>query len=128
MAHRLENITLNGKRYINITYQARLLKEKIPDIDSDTVHTFQGQEKDVILMSVVVDNTKRNSGAYFVGNKPDFLNVAFTRAKKQLILAGNYGAGTDCFGNQREDNKTAGFVNKRYGVNSYAKNSGSISE
>lgn len=72
--------------------QARLLKEKMPDIDSGTVHTFQGQEKDVILMSVVVDNTKRNSGAYFVGDKPNFLNVAFTRAKKQLILVGNYEA------------------------------------
>lgn len=41
-------------------------------------------------MSMVVDNSKQNSGTYFVGNKPNCLNVAFTRAKKQLILVGNY--------------------------------------
>lgn len=72
--------------------QARLLRERIPDVASGTVHVFQGQEKEVILMSMVVDNTRYNSGAFFVGNKPNFLNVAFTRAKKQLILVGNYEA------------------------------------
>lgn len=72
--------------------QADLLKQRLPDIDSGTVHVFQGQEKEVILMSLVVDNSQKNSGTFFVGNKPNFLNVAFTRAKKQLILVGNYEA------------------------------------
>lgn len=72
--------------------QSQLLKEKLPEIDSGTVHIFQGQEKEVILMSMVIDNTQRNSGIFFIGNKPNFLNVAFTRAKKQLILVGNYEA------------------------------------
>lgn len=70
--------------------QARLIKERIPNVESGTVHVFQGQEKEVILMSMVVDNTQRNSGTFFIGNKPNFLNVAFTRAKTQLILVGNY--------------------------------------
>ena len=72
--------------------QERLLRKRIPDIELGTVHVFQGQEKDVIIMSMVVDNSKQNSGTYFVGNKPNCLNVAFTRAKKQLILVGNYEA------------------------------------
>lgn len=72
--------------------QVSLLNSRLSDVAIGTVHEFQGQEKEVILMSMVVDNTKRNSGAYFVGNKPNFLNVAFTRAKKQLILVGNYEA------------------------------------
>lgn len=72
--------------------QRSLLEKSIPGVDTGTVHIFQGQEKEVIVMSMVVDNTKKNSGTYFVGNKPNILNVAFTRAKKQLILVGNYEA------------------------------------
>lgn len=72
--------------------QAHLLAKSLPDVDSGTVHVFQGREKEVILMSMVVDNIQGDSGTFFVGNKANFLNVAFTRAKKQLILIGNYEA------------------------------------
>lgn len=94
-----ELIQIHGNEYKNkigiITPykgQERLLRKRLPDIGLGTVHVFQGQEKEVIIMSMVVDNSKKNSGIYFVGNKPNCLNVAFTRAKKQLILVGNYEA------------------------------------
>lgn len=73
--------------------QATELAKRFPDIDSGTVHVFQGKEKEVIIFTLVVDNLSRNkSGINFVGNKPNNLNVAFSRAKKQLILIGNYEA------------------------------------
>ena len=73
-------------------HQAELLRKEIPEIASGTVHAFQGQEKEIILLSLAIDNSQRNSGGNFVGDKSNFLNVAFTRAKEQLILIGNYEA------------------------------------
>lgn len=49
-------------------------------IQVDTVHKFQGREKDAIIISVV-----NNEISDFVDN-PQILNVAITRAKKHLIL------------------------------------------
>ena len=69
--------------------QANLLKVKFPDIESGTVHVFQGKEKEIIIMSLVVDGYHKG-GITFIGNSPNNLNVAFTRAKKQLIVVGNY--------------------------------------
>lgn len=65
------------------------MKVKFPDIESGTVHVFQGKEKEIIIMSLVVDGYHKG-GITFIGNSPNNLNVAFTRAKKQLIVVGNY--------------------------------------
>lgn len=75
--------------------QVKVLKSAIEGVAIGTVHTFQGQEKDYIILSSVIDNNKSNSGVKFVGEKPNFLNVAFTRAKKQLIVLGSYEAYLD---------------------------------
>ena len=72
--------------------QAKLLSSYISKIDIGTVHSFQGQEKEIIILSTSIDNTQKSNGIDFVGRKPNFLNVAFTRAKKQLIVVGNYEA------------------------------------
>jgi len=64
---------------------------KINDIDVDTVHKFQGREKDIIIMSFA-----RSKKYSFTQDKLKFIeneylvNVALTRAKKKLILVGNY--------------------------------------
>lgn len=44
---------------------------------------FQGSEKDIIML-----NTVRTSGVGFIGEKKR-LNVAITRAKRNLIIVGN---------------------------------------
>ena len=50
------------------------------DIEIDTVHKYQGREKDVIIITTVVD--KENEFA----DDPKLLNVAISRAKEQLYI------------------------------------------
>ncbi len=60
--------------------QVAALQKEIPGIDADTVHKFQGKEKDVIIISTVDDE---------IGEFADdqhLINVAVSRAKKKLIL------------------------------------------
>ena len=56
------------------------LKREISDIDIATVHKFQGREKDCIIISTVDDEVSE-----FVDD-PYLINVAVSRAKKQLVL------------------------------------------
>jgi superfamily I DNA and/or RNA helicase len=61
--------------------QVNKLSHTIVEIDGleiDTVHKYQGREKDVIIITTVVD--KENEFA----DDPNLLNVAISRAKKQL--------------------------------------------
>lgn len=62
--------------------QVNALKSELsqPEIDIATVHKFQGREKDVIILTTVDDEVTE-----FVDN-PHLLNVAISRAKKQLYL------------------------------------------
>ncbi len=62
--------------------QVALLKREIPDpeIEIATVHKFQGREKDVIIFSTTDDLVTEFS------DDPNLLNVAVSRAKKQLII------------------------------------------
>ena len=53
-------------------------------IEVNTVDSFQGQERDVVIMSCV-----RSSGIGFMSDKQR-LCVALTRAKSSLILCGNF--------------------------------------
>lgn len=74
-------------------YQADLLNEQLMsdnNTEVDTVHKFQGRAKDVIILSTVVNDIQSrdledNSKSDFV-SRDDLLNVAVSRAKKQLKL------------------------------------------
>jgi len=63
---------------------------KIKDVEVNTVHKFQGREKDIIIMSF--SRSKKYSFPQyklrFIENET-LVNVAITRAKKKLILVGN---------------------------------------
>lgn len=55
-------------------------------IESDTVHKYQGREKDMMIMSTVLDTSKEGTyGLNFVDN-PQLVNVAVSRAVKQFVL------------------------------------------
>ncbi len=62
--------------------QVHSLKDAIPDsqIEVATVHKFQGREKDAVVLTTVDDEVTEFS------DNPYLLNVAVSRAKKQLFL------------------------------------------
>ena len=65
--------------------QARLIGIALPDIQSDTVHKFQGKEKDVIIISTTDDYITS------FADDANLLNVAVSRAKSRLclVISGN---------------------------------------
>lgn len=64
----------------------KMLKPLRNAMSVNTVDGFQGQERDVILVSLVRDNANGNIG--FLGDLRR-MNVAITRARKKLIVVGN---------------------------------------
>lgn len=70
--------------YLNTHFSEELLFTH--DITINTIDSFQGQERDVIYISMVRSN-ERNE----IGFLKDFrrMNVAMTRAKKKLIIIGD---------------------------------------
>lgn len=52
-----------------------------------TVHTFQGGEKPVIILSM--RQCRDSDSLWFINRKPNLLNVAVSRAKELFILVGN---------------------------------------
>ncbi len=75
-------------------YQADLLQEEMLGLgerfEAETVHKFQGRAKDVIILSTVANdikpaNSEDGDRENFIARN-DLLNVAVSRAKKQLRL------------------------------------------
>ncbi|WLR41836.1 ATP-binding protein [Bacillus carboniphilus] len=54
-----------------------------------TVHTFQGKEADIVYFVVGTDENK-DSAADWSCSKPNLINVAVTRAKKEFYIVGDY--------------------------------------
>lgn len=67
--------------------QANKGQQLLPDsIESDTVHKYQGREKDIMIMSTVLDTSREGrKGLKFVDD-PHMVNVAISRAIKQFVL------------------------------------------
>ena len=63
--------------------KANLLDKAYADIEIKSVDGFQGREKEVVIISMVRSNKPQNLG--FLVEKRR-LNVAVTRAKRQLVL------------------------------------------
>ena len=65
-------------------------KDLSGQIVSDTVHKFQGDEKDVIIYSLVVtDDSSEGKIRWIDYSVPNLVNVAVTRARKALYIVGN---------------------------------------
>lgn len=92
-AHPIQDLgIITPFRYQALKYQERLLD--YPAIESDTVHRFQGRQKDTILLSTVVNSiekTEQNERLYDFINNPKLFNVAISRAKHKIILIGSEG-------------------------------------
>ena len=76
-------------------HQAEQLNYLIPRnllnrIEADTVHKFQGNEKDVMIYSLVVtDNSPETKIRWIDYSVPNLVNVAVTRARNTLYVIGN---------------------------------------
>nr|WP_281291270.1 AAA domain-containing protein [Hyella patelloides] len=66
------------------------LQKKYSDLTRDsigTVHTFQGGQKSVIILST--RQCRTTDSFWFINRRPNLLNVAVSRAQELLILVGN---------------------------------------
>ena len=90
---------LNNKNFANISHeeigiispyrlQADKLQEKYKDIECDTIHRFQGREKNVVLFTPVLDNKASKKDLAFVDNAR-MINVTVSRAAKKFYLIVN---------------------------------------
>jgi very-short-patch-repair endonuclease len=58
----------------------------------DTVHKFQGDERDVMLFSPVVGKGMSDGSLYFLRKNGYLFNVAITRARSSLVVVGDRSA------------------------------------
>lgn len=59
------------------------------DVACGTVHAFQGDEKDVILFSLGLSDTTQLKTYEWLKNNRELINVATSRARKELIVFGS---------------------------------------
>jgi very-short-patch-repair endonuclease len=74
------------------------LVARLGDLDflADTVHRFQGDERDVMIFSPVVSTGVSDSALGFLRSNPNLFNVAISRARAALIVVGNREAALNC--------------------------------
>ncbi|MET8870489.1 AAA domain-containing protein [Nocardia sp. NPDC004604] len=83
---------------IGITTPYRKQANKAADqliaaIEADTVHSFQGREKDAIVMTTVLDEreaSQSGKGGLEFADQPQLVNVAVSRAKRRFVLVTNH--------------------------------------
>ncbi len=78
--------------------QVRAIEEALDNnsVKVGTVHSFQGKDKEVVIMSMNISSESDMFAKRFIGSKPNMLNVAFTRSKQQLFIVGNYSVLENC--------------------------------
>jgi hypothetical protein len=73
----------------NLIY--RLIGEAgLPPVEVGTAHTFQGGERDTILFATVMSNGIRPGTVGWLETQRNLVNVAVSRAKRQLVVFGDY--------------------------------------
>jgi predicted nucleic acid-binding Zn-ribbon protein len=76
-------------------HQAEKINSMIPAnyadrIEANTVHKYQGDEKDIMIYSLVVTTNSPERKLFWIDNiVPNLVNVAVTRAKSTLYVVGN---------------------------------------
>jgi AAA domain/Protein of unknown function (DUF2726) len=70
--------------------QADRAADVLDEVEVDTIHKFQGRQKQVIILMTVLDETPRGrTGLPFVDD-PQKINVAVSRAIQRFIVVTNY--------------------------------------
>ncbi|HLZ07329.1 MAG TPA: AAA domain-containing protein, partial [Chloroflexota bacterium] len=86
-----------ANRIRTLVHQDHELAQRLAALDFvvDTVHGFQGDERDVILFSPVVSQGVGDSTLRFLKGHGNLFNVAITRARSELIVVGDRQAALD---------------------------------
>jgi very-short-patch-repair endonuclease len=73
------------------------LVARLADLDflADTVHRFQGDERDVMIFSPVLSGGMSEAALGFLRGNPNLFNVAISRARAALIVVGDRDAALD---------------------------------
>ncbi len=73
---------VNQKKMI----ETALKKEELENVACGTVHSFQGDEKDVVLFSTALTDQTQMGTYEWLKNNTELINVATSRAKEKLIV------------------------------------------
>lgn len=81
------NIGIISPFRAQVEYINSLLKGDYPNVEVDTIHKYQGRQKDIIILSTVVNeiNDEGDFISDFVTNS-NLLNVAISRAIKKIYI------------------------------------------
>jgi very-short-patch-repair endonuclease len=87
-----------ANRIRDLAYKNGELIPKLGELELviDTVHRFQGDERDLIIFSPVVSKGISRGAVTFLRNTPNLFNVAVTRARACLIVVGDCSSILDC--------------------------------
>jgi very-short-patch-repair endonuclease len=87
----------HANRIRNLVHQDRELSARLAAMQFvvDTVHGFQGDERDVIFFSPVVSMGVSESTLRFLKGHGNLFNVAVTRARSELVVVGDRQAALD---------------------------------
>ena len=75
---------VNQKETIN-----KMLESNNINVPCGTVHTFQGDEKDIILFSLALTEKTGQKTYDWLKNNKELINVATSRAKDKLVIVGS---------------------------------------
>lgn len=69
--------------------QEELNQNGITNVDCGTVHAFQGDEKQEIIFSLALTDKTHEKTYSWLKNNKELINVATSRAKEKLVIAGD---------------------------------------
>jgi very-short-patch-repair endonuclease len=87
-----------ANRIRDLVFQHDGLSSQLANLDflADTVHKFQGDERDVMLFSPVVSEGVPDTALAFLRSNSNLFNVAITRARAALVVVGDHVAAQHC--------------------------------
>ena len=87
-----------ANRIKELCNQNKPLQQALDNADflSDTVHRFQGDEKDLIIFSPVISNGVLSQTLGFLRRNGNLFNVAITRARAMLLVVGDQSVASNC--------------------------------
>jgi very-short-patch-repair endonuclease len=80
-----------ANRIRDLVQQHDGLSSKVAELDflADTVHKFQGDERDVMIFSTVISAGVADGALGFLRSNSNLFNVAITRARAALVVVGD---------------------------------------